>query len=237
MYESPTDPPSSERAASPGALQSAITFLRRGLRPDGTYAGVDEWDFLEHQWCLLHEWARSVGLILPADVVPAKAGGYEHDVRHVPAAGRWLKFTKPSMAGCVVELSDGKVQMFAATPLQYLRRWRLANQVLADDVELIGLAEENRKLRIVISQRDLVGEAPTWDELHVAMTETYGLRLLNTNASGGGYEARAYAGNRFAIFDVRPPNCVRTAEGDVVPFDVIPQVLNRKDAAVLRNLR
>lgn len=116
-------------------------------------------------------------------------------------------------------------------------RWRLANQLLADDVELAGLAEEGRKLRIVISQRDLVGEASTWDELHVAMTETYGLRLLNTNASVGGYEARAYAGKRFTIFDVRPPNCVRTAEGDVVPFDVIPQVLNRRDAAALRALR
>lgn len=126
--------------------------------------------------------------------------------------------------------------MFPATPLQYLRRWRLANQILADDVELIGLAEEGRHLRIVISQRDLIGESPTWEELHHVMTETYGLRLVATNTSVGGYEAKAYAGNRFAIFDVRPPNCVRTVEGDVVPFDVIPQVFNRKDAAALRIL-
>lgn len=83
----------------------------------------------------------------------------------------------------------------------------------------------------------MTGEAPTWEELHATMTETYGLHLVDTKASMGGYEARAYAGNRFAIFDVRPPNCVRTAEGDVVPFDVIPQVLNRQDAVALKSLR
>ena len=182
-------------------------------------------------------WAQNKGLILPADLVPARAGGYEHDVRHLPAARRWLKFTKPSMAGCAVEFVGGRVQMFPATPLQYLRRWRLSNRVFADDVELVGLAVTHRHRRMVISQRDLVGEAPSWEELHFAMTNVYGLHLLDTGASVGGYEARAYASNRFAIFDVRPANCVRTAEGDVVPFDVIPQVLNRKDAMILRGLR
>ena len=136
-----------------------------------------------------------------------------------------------------MELIDGQAQVFLATPLQYLRRWRLANRLFADDVELVGLAETKQGLRIVISQRDLVGEAPGWDELHSAMTETYGLCLVNTRATVGGHGARAYAGNRFAVFDVRPPNFVRTAEGDVVPFDVIPQALNRQDAEVLRRLR
>ena len=174
---------------------------------------------------------------LSANVVPARVGGYEHDVRYLPADGRWLKFTKPSLAGCVAEIIEGKVGLFLATPLQYLQRWRFANRLFGDDVQLVGLTEEGNYLRIVVSQRDLVGEAPTWDELHFAMTEVYGLHLLNTEASVGGYEARAYAGDRFAIFDVRPQNCVRTAEGDVVPFDVIPQVLKKADAALLHGLR
>ena len=113
----------------------------------------------------------------------------------------------------------------------------MVNRVLADDVELIGLSEVGSQLRIVISQRDLVGEAPSWEELHRTMAELYGLCQVNTDASVGGYEARAYAGNRLAIFDVRPANCVRTASGDVVPFDVIPQVLTREDAATLYALR
>lgn len=237
VYGPSSNPPPPESASTPGALQSAIAHLRRGLRPDGTYAGIDEWDGAEHQWRLLHEWAQDKGLILPADFTPAKAGGYEHDVRYVPETRRWLKFTKPSMAGCSVEWLDGRMQMFPATPLQYLRRWRLNNRVFADDVELVGLAETGRQLRIVISQQDLIGEAPSWEEIHLAMTTTHGLHLLNTTASVGGYEARAYAGDRFAVFDVRPANCVRTAEGDVVPFDVIPQVFSRKDALILRGLR
>lgn len=98
------------------------------------------------------------------------------------------------------------------------------------------MSKAGSQLRIVISQRDLVGEAPSWEELHFTMTEVYGLHQINTAASVGGYEARAYAGNRFAIFDVRPANCVRTAGGDVVAFDVIPQVLTRQMATALRAL-
>lgn len=236
LYGPSPHPPAAASPLAPSALQSAIAFLRRGLRPDGTYAGVDEWDFLEHQWSLLHAWARGAGLILPPEVAPARVGGFEHDVCYDPATRRWLKFTKSSRAGATVELIEGRVQMLPATPLQYLRRWRLANRVLADDVELIGLSEVGRQLRIVVSQPDLVGEAPSWEELHFTMTGIYGLRQINTAASVGGYEARAYAGNRFAIFDVRPANCVRTASGDVVPFDVIPQALTRQDAAMLRDL-
>ena len=68
------------------------------------------------------------------------------------------------------------------------------------------------------------------------MTEGYGLRQLHTEASVGAYEARAYAGRRFAIFDVRPANCMRTPEGDVAPFDVIPCVFNQKDAGLQKTL-
>ena len=121
--------------------------------------------------------------------------------------------------------------MLPAALLQYLRRWRFANQLFADDVELIGLEMEGSQTRIVISQRPLRGEAPSGEELHAAMTEFYGLHLLETNGSVGAHESKAYTGSRFAIFGVR------TAEEAVVPFDVIPQAFNRADAAVLRDLR
>ncbi len=223
--------------ATPSALQSAIAFLRRGLRPDGAGTGIDEWDLPEYQWRLLHDWAAGTGLILPPETVPARAGGFEHDIRYVPETGRWLKFTKPSRAGVIAEIVGDKVQMFPALPLQYLQRWRLANRTLGDDVELVGLSKIGSQLRIVVSQRGLVGEAPDWEELHSLMTDRYGLRRINTTASVGGYEARAYAGDRFAVFDVRPPNFLRTAGGVVVPFDVIPRVLTRSEVAVLRALR
>ena len=178
-----------------------------------------------------------VTVILPPETVPAKVGGFEHDLRYVPETGRWLKFTKPSRAGVIAEIVGDKVQMFPALPLQYLRRWWLANRTLGDDVELVGLSKTGNQSRIVISQRGLVGEAPNWEELHSMMTDRYGLHRINTIASVGGYEARAYAGDRFAVFDVRPPNFLRTAKGAVVPFDVIPRVLTRREAAVLRALR
>jgi hypothetical protein len=50
--------------------------------------------------------------------------------------------------------------------------------------------------------------------------------------SCGGHQARAYARGRYAVFDVRPPNCIHT-QGRVVPIDVIPVVCSRAAATYL----
>lgn len=236
MYgTTPPDSPS-HGAATHGALQAAIAFLRRGIRADGTYEGVDEWETPEHQWRTLASWAARKRLIVPTEIAPAKTGGREHDVFHPEGGPRWIKFTKPSSAGYAVAVAGDALIMRPATPLEYLERWRIGNRYFGDDAEFLGISEAHQGRRLVISQRDIVGESATWEEVENAFTTILPMRRLHTPEALGGYESRAYVFGRIAVFDVRPVNCVRTSRGVVVPIDVIPQVFNRWDASVLARL-
>jgi hypothetical protein len=100
----------------------------------------------------------------------------------------------------------------------------------------LGILKTEKGWRIVISQRDIEGVAPTWSEIDIEFTERLGMARLNATANFGGYTARAYARGRFAVFDVRPPNCVQDALGVVVPIDVIPRLLGSRDARFVASL-
>jgi hypothetical protein len=215
-------------------LEPAIAFLRAGLRADGTYEGVSEWDTSQHQWGLLEAWCAASGYLIPEAFSPEKEGGSEHDVRFDSASKRWIKFTKPDRAGYAVEVVSGAIQMFPATPLQYLKRWRVANRVFGDSVRLRGLQRIGNSRRIVISQPDVSGEAPTWEELRNAFG-SLGMRELKTPTLLGGYSSVSFFRGRLGVFDLRPANCVKSGEF-ITPIDVIPQFFNRSDASVLQSL-
>jgi len=153
-----------------------------------------------------------------------------------PGQRRWMKFTKPSSAGYIVALTGNSIDLYPATPLQYLERWNIHDSLFADTVELIGLAGRDYHRRIVIAQPDIIGEDPTWDEINDAFALRLRMRELVLNKQLGGYDSRAYFMGRIGVFDVRPANCVRTATGTVVPIDVIPQFFSRQDADILKKL-
>ena len=132
---------------------------------------------------------------------------------------------------------EGRLVMIPAKPLQYLERWRLHNRLFFDDVQLLGLRTEGNWHRIVISQQDWGADTPSLEDIERTMIEVYRLTRLPIHQELGGYEARAYLQNRFAVFDVRPVNCARSAAGVIVPFDVIPQVFGQADAVALSEMR
>ena len=215
-------------AAPPGALASAVAFLRRGVRPDGSHEEGSEWEIASHQWGLFISWSYHHGVALPASVGPDHAGGREHDLLFDEAHGRWLKFTRPFSAGFTVGWGGQRFVRRPATPLEYLRRWRLANRLFGGDAGLVGLSCLGRTQRIVVSQRHVPGDPPTWEEIDRAMQRDHGLtRLPPELAPADDQDRRAYGQGRLAVFDVCPGNCARTPDGNVVPFDVVPVVFNR----------
>jgi hypothetical protein len=234
---SATDP-QSRRGASTSALQSAITLLLGGLRPDGSYEGVSEWDTNAHQWRVLKAWCDSQQLIQSLPTQSIKEGGREHDVLFDDVTRRWQKFTKPWQCGYTVEVFDGYLSVFPATALQYLARWKIGNRRFGDDAGFIGIAESKAGERLMISQRDITGETPTWDELDTLFVEAYGMKRVRAKyeVSLGDYEARSYFGGRIGVFDVRPLNCVRATDGSIVPIDVIPRVYGREASTAIARL-
>ena len=215
-----------------GAMASAVVFLRRGVRPDGTPEDGSDWEIASHQWGLFISWAYHRGVALPATVAPEREGGREHDLRFDAPSGRWLKFTKPFSAGFAVDWTGEKFVRRPATPLEYLRRWRLANRLFGGGARLVGLSCLGRTQRIVVSQSHWEGETPTWDEIDAAMKHGHGLRRIPAEITPANpLERHAYGRGRLAVFDVCPANCVRTADGSIRFFDVIPQMFNRTETA------
>ena len=216
---------------SPGALASAVAFLRRGVRPDGTHEDGSDWEIASHQWGLFISWAYYRGVALPAALAPDQEGGREHDLLFDAPGGRWLKFTKPFAAGFTVDQVAGRFVRRPATPLEYLQRWRLSNRLFGGDARLVGLSCLGRTQRIVVSQRHFPGEPPTWDEIDRALAQDHGLRRLPPELTPADTrERRAYQRGRLAVFDVCPANCAWTAEGEILPFDVIPRLFPRAAA-------
>ena len=216
----PLNPP-----LAPGALASAVSFLRRGVRPDGSHEGGSDWEIASHQWGLFISWSYHRGVALPATMAPEREGGREHDLLFDTPNGRWLKFSKPFSAGFTADWTGEKFVRRPATPLEYLQRWRLANRLFDSDAQLVGLSCLGRTQRIVVSQRHLPGVPPTWDEIDHALAQDHGLLPIPPAiAPADDLERRAYRRRRLAVFDVCPANAVRAADGTVRFFDVTPRL-------------
>lgn len=218
--ENATHDRSPEASPEGGALAAAQAHLRRSVCPDAGDAGdADGWDAPEREWRDLRDWARQRGLILK-ETGPLREGGREHEVRFEPETGRWLKFTKPGLAGYTVDWrEDGTPFLLNALPSQYLERLRWQNGHLEDDIRLEGLVRDGQAWRIVTSQPDVPGRAPTWEELHAGL-EALGLQRLRW--VGIGYQtSESWRLGRLMLWDVHPSNLVLGMNGVLVPIDVI----------------
>ncbi len=220
-------------AASGGALESAISALERSLCADGPIdGGIPEGEHAGYQWRELFDWAAKNGLVCPAEVTPARPGGREHDVTFLESERRWRKFTKPDGCGYTVEIAAEPV-FIPATPLQYLERLRLQNEFWGDDINLDGVQVRNPGARIVTSQPDIRGEAPSPDILHKYLSLEFDFQRLNLPPMGY-YKSASYLFGNMGMFDVHPANFVETPKGIIVPIDVIMIRFSGEDLEILR---
>ena len=208
-------------ASQPGALESAIEAIERGLRPDG--AGNDripDGERAGFEWRALFRWAESQGLSIPAQLKPERVGGREHGLTFLPTQRRWRKFTKPDGCGLIVDFADGLPLLLPATPLQYLKRLRLQNDFWGDEIRLEGIQIQTPGARIISSQPDVQGQAPAPDCLNQFLCSELGFQNLNI-APMGYYKSQSYLMGRCAMFDVHPANFVQVSPDIILPIDVI----------------
>ncbi len=160
------------QAGSTGALSDAAAYVRGRVCPDGAADGEDgDFDLPERQWSALLDWARAGDKILPLNFPgPEREGGREHDVTLDESTGRWIKYTKPASCGYTVSWdSAGTPYLRNALPLDYLQRLVWQNEILGDDVHLVGLRPAgSHQWSIVTTQPGLVGSRATLEELSAA---------------------------------------------------------------------
>lgn len=207
------------RADGADLVGAALDYLRglpaSGGGPSGTPA-------LARQTEGLREWARSLGLLLNPDrIVPRlERGGQEHD--WFREGERVFKVTRDGIFGLspgidlALVSSDQDARRFhlwEATPLEYLERLHLQNQLVPGLNHLEGILDQGDDLAVVTSQ-------PRFDLVPVTQPEidAWFARLGFEKVTECGYYR---AEDNLGIFDAHTKNLVRFQD-DLIPFDVIP---------------
>ena len=107
----------------------------------------------------------------------------------------------------------GNFESRLATPGEYLERIRLANAKLGDDIRFLGVIDASYGWRLVTSQANLPGSAPTEREV-LQFFRFHQFRAVN--------EKTYYrAVDNLLVGDAHTGNLKKTRRGDIVPFDVL----------------
>lgn len=210
--------------------EDAAAYLRgSGHTIEGVGGNSNE---IDRQIITLHEWAQKRNVVLTNAIVHGlkKHTGTtaEHEVFYRASDNRAVKLT---YAGTFGVTPDPKGDQQAATPLFYLLRITLMNEVFDSDIKLEGIVMDESLLigahgkqpRMVVSQpwiraRDALNPHPTMAELSEFM-ELLGFSSLTTAYFGWHHKE-----DDITILDARPDNFISSCEG-IVPIDL---VINRK---------
>jgi len=186
----------------------------------------------------LIEWASSSQRLIGEDdfeslpLVSDETG--EHEVRFRDSDRRVVKRTWMGTFGMVPVWDAGCWKPGGATPLEYILRFAMHNELFQDDVRLEGIIISDKPsmligaapggVSIVISQRWLVAADPerphpTEEEIAGFMQEL-GFEAIPESFFGWFNETSA-----LLLLDAKPDNFIKTAEG-ILPFDVMLMRLN-----------
>lgn len=219
--------PSDQAAALRGAdgpdfVRAALAHLRRSVPADGGAFGTPS---VARQKTDLREWANGLGLLLTAEQLPATAvrGGQEHDLFHDTTRDRYFKVTRDGVFGlspgielALVSSSEDarRFHLWEATPLEYLERLELHNQIVPGLNRLEGiLSQPDGDLAIVTSQ-------PRFDIVPVTEAEIdawFAAQGFRRVTNSGYYRTE----DNLGVFDAHDKNVIRAGDA-LVPFDVIP---------------
>ena len=213
-------------------LDSAIADFEGSLFADGVGdEGEDSLDYAAY-FRRFESWVQKVGLVHDS-LFPMVEGGREHDLTYVVEDASVLKFTKPSLAGYVVDFELGYPRLRIAKPVEYLRRQTLQNEIFSDNIQFVGLGGLRFNRRIVTRQPHVIGQDADYDQITELMVRNLGFEKLKHN-HGIGYDGSlAFVRGDLAVFDLRPPNVIRTGAGLLIPIGCIPVRLSDRDRALL----
>lgn len=214
------------------SLHSAIADFEGSVFAGGV--GDEDEDSLDYAVYLrrFERWVEEVGLVHDS-LFPVVGGGREHDLTYVVEDASVLKFTKPSLAGYVVDFELGYPRLRIAKPLEYLRRQLLQNEIFSDNIRFVGLGGLRFNRRIVTRQPHVIGEDAGYDEITELMEGNLGFEKLRHNHVIGYEDSLAFVRADLAVFDLRPPNIIRTGAGLLIPIDCIPVKLTDRERALL----
>ena len=183
---------------------------------------------IDRQSVSIVAWARSKGLILTdaytAGLKKHHGTTAEHEVFYRETDDRAVKLT---YAGTFGVTPGPKRQQIAATPLFYLLRIKLMNQVFSSDIRLEGIllaasliiGASGEHPRMIVSQPWIRAKNPRFPHPTALEIEQF-MKALDFTQTKGSYFGWSREKDRVVIIDARPDNFIDSHHG-VVPIDLV----------------
>ena len=119
----------------------------------------------------------------------------------------------------------------AASPIAYLERWHLHNELFGDSVEFIGALETPDGLRLLISQPAIQGNPATEEQINDFFTES-GWRPFMIDNNLAYFDSK----RRLVVSDTHRGNIILMEDGLLAPIDLRVQALNDTLLAIVQKL-
>lgn len=137
----------------------------------------------------------------------------------MPDLTRVIKVTWRDFFGLlVVHRTDEERQ---ASPIAYLERWHLHNELFGDRVRFVGVMEENQQIRLVIEQQAVVGIPATLEQINDFFTGN-GWKRFTANGEVAYFDSE----RNVVISDTHRGNLILMDDGLLAPIDLRVQRLS-----------
>ena len=139
--------------------------------------------------------------------------GNEHQIWHLPDAQCFLKATWPNFFGLLVVHRPNEESQ--ASPIDYLERWHLHNEIFGDEVIFLGVQRTDQGLRLLIRQPAIAGQPATDAQIQRFFLEAGWLRFVVD-----GNVAFFDPVRQIVISDTHRGNIILMDDGLLAPIDL-----------------
>jgi hypothetical protein len=172
---------------------------------------------------IFRDYAAEAGLIIttPPEELnrTPDAEGNEHQVWYLLDTETVLKATWPDFFGLLVVHRPHEEHK--ASPIAYLERWHLHNEVFGDQIVFLGALQTDAGLRLLIRQPAIAGTPATDEEITRFFTESGWLPFVIE-----GNTAFFDSERKIVISDTHRGNLILMADGLLAPIDLRVQAIS-----------
>lgn len=202
-------------------LEASVDELRRRCEAVARLQGGST--YYHEELGIFQKYAREKGLFLdgaPSELSrPPDEEGNEHQVWFGRDSCTYLKATWPDFYGMlVIHRHDEDAK---ASPVAYLERWLLHNELFGDRVEFLGALETDGQMRLLIRQPAITGVPATVEQIEAFFTGNGWRRF-----SVGGEIAFFDPERSVVISDTHRGNLILMDDGLLAPIDLRVQALS-----------
>jgi len=211
--------PSDPAAGIP--LKAHVEELRSRCEAVARFQGGSA--YFQEELGIFNRYAEERGLFLATEPPelsrPPDDEGNEHQVWYQPGSASFIKATWPGFFGLLVIHRPHEENK--ASPVSYLERWHLHNELFGDGVCFLGVIRTGQGLRLLIRQPAIAGQPATDEEIERFFTDS-GWQRFTVDENVAFFDPQ----RRIVISDTHRGNIILMDDGLLAPIDLRVQPLS-----------